>query len=136
MAGRAGSTNDVVRCAAIARDDLPSLSSQRFDVEPDSPRRTVSRSGHGPEPGRAGALRPAPAQRRGERPAVLGQACHLGVKPLELLSQDFALGVLPLDSLPQGFDLLALAAELWSKVGDGMIRRRRGFRFRRPECRR
>ena len=27
-------------------------------------------------------------------------------------------------------------AELWSKVGDDMIRRRRGFRFRRPECRR
>ena len=26
--------------------------------------------------------------------------------------------------------------ELWSKVGDDMIRRRRGFRFRRPECRR
>ena len=25
---------------------------------------------------------------------------------------------------------------LWSKVGDGMVRRRRGFRFRRPECRR
>ena len=27
-------------------------------------------------------------------------------------------------------------SELWSKVGDGMIRRRRGFRFRRPGCRR
>ena len=26
--------------------------------------------------------------------------------------------------------------ELWSKVDDDMIRRRRGFRFRRPECRR
>ena len=26
--------------------------------------------------------------------------------------------------------------ELWSKVGDGMVRRRRGFRFRRPQCRR
>ena len=26
--------------------------------------------------------------------------------------------------------------ELWSKVGDDMIRRRRGFRFRRPGCRR
>ena len=26
--------------------------------------------------------------------------------------------------------------ELWSKVGDDMIRRRRGFWFRRPECRR
>ncbi len=26
--------------------------------------------------------------------------------------------------------------ELWPKVGDGMIRRRRGFRFRRPGCRR
>ena len=33
-------------------------------------------------------------------------------------------------------DSTRLAAELWSKVGDGMIRRRRGFRFRRPECRR
>ena len=26
--------------------------------------------------------------------------------------------------------------ELWPKVGDDMIRRRRGFRFRRLECRR
>ena len=29
-----------------------------------------------------------------------------------------------------------LEPELWPKVGDGMIRRRRGFRFRRPGCRR
>ena len=43
-------------------------------------------------------------------------------------------------SLPgQFFDKergVACSPELWSKVGDGMIRRRRGFRFRRPGCRR
>ena len=33
-------------------------------------------------------------------------------------------------------DLDALGMELWSKVGDEMIRRRRGFRYRRPGCRR
>ena len=48
------------------------------------------------------------------------------------------LRILP-DATLSDFALLTSSmhmAELWSKVGDGMVRRRRGFRFRRPESRR
>ena len=77
------------------------------DRKADSSPRTLSDSEPDPVPGRAGASHPAPAQHHGERPVVLGQACHLPVEPLELLPQDFAVCVLPLDSLPQGFVLRA-----------------------------
>ena len=53
--------------------------------------RRITEEKHGPHR-RPGASRPAPAKRRGKRPAVLGQACHSRVAPIALL--------------PQGFDLL------------------------------
>ena len=43
---------------------------------------------------------------------------------------------LALRVIPRIFRHLQPKHELWPKVGDGMIRRRRGFRFRRPGCRR
>ena len=48
--------------------------------------------------GPAGASGPPSAQRRGERPVVLGQACHLLGEPLDLPPQGFALRGLPLDA--------------------------------------
>ncbi len=69
---------------------------------------TISGSDHDRAFGPAGASPPAPAQRRGERPVVPGQACHLPGELLDLPPQGFALFGLPLDPLLQGFDLLAV----------------------------
>ena len=46
--------------------------------------------------GRTDESHPTPAQRRGERPVVLGQVCNLPVEPLELPPQGRVVpGLLP-----------------------------------------
>ncbi len=68
----------------------------------------VSGSDHDRAPARGGASDAEAARFRGEHPAVLGQACHLPVEPLDSPLQGFVLPGLPLDTLPQGFDLLGV----------------------------
>ena len=66
---------------------------------------TITGSGHDRALAHAAASDPAVARPRGERPEVVGPACHLPVQPLDSPLQGFALHCLLLDALPQGFDL-------------------------------
>ena len=63
-------------------------------------------SSQSPVLARTGASDPAATRRFAEPPAVLGQACHWPVDPLDSHPQGFALPAQPLDLPLQGLDLL------------------------------